>query len=98
MGTQIKSAPAGAETPVTPGLTAEKERLMTQRISEEPDHKQTCRVFLELAQNDLDTAKRARGHYITLARKYGLSNVDIAAVLGISEAAVRGLISRGGGA
>jgi hypothetical protein len=92
---QLKSAPAGAETPVTPGLTDEKDRLMTQRINtpRQPDSGDTCRLFLELAADDLAKAKRARDHYIVLSRKYGLNNVEIGAALGISEARVRAILA-----
>lgn len=95
METQLKSAPAGAETPVAPGLTAEKERLMTQRINPELDHQATCLVFLELSRHDLETAKRARDHYIGLAHKYGLSNVDIGRALDVTEARVRAILAGG---
>lgn len=92
---QLKSAPAGAETPVTPGLTDEKDRLMTKRINtpRQADSKDTCRLFLELAADDLSRAKRARDHYISLSHKYGLSNVEIGAALGISEARVRAILA-----
>ena len=92
---QTKSAPAGAETPVGPGLAATRERLMTKRISAGSDHRQTCLVFLELAKNDLTTAKTARDHYIGLAHKYGLSNVEIGAAVGVTEARVRAILAGG---
>ncbi len=92
---QLKSAPAGAETPVIPGLTDEKDRLMTQRINtpRHADNKDTCLLFLELAADDLAKAKRARDHYISLSHKYGLNNVEIGAALGISEARVRAILA-----
>lgn len=91
---QLKNAPAGAETPVTPGLTDEKDRLMTHRINT-PDNtsRSTCTLFLELSRDDLEKAKRARNHYIGLAHKYGLSNVEIGAALGITEARVRAILA-----
>lgn len=92
---QMKSAPAGAETPVTPGLTDAKDRLMTQRIKTplSSDSKATCKLFLELSRDDLEKAKRSRDHYITLARKYGLTNGEIGEALGISEARVRAILN-----
>lgn len=97
MEAQIKNAPAGAETPVGPGLTAEKERLMTNRINTPSiDHKATCRLFLELARDDLEKAKHSREHYIGLAHKYGLTNTEIGAASGISESRVRAILAGGG--
>jgi PIN domain nuclease of toxin-antitoxin system len=93
VGEQLKSAPDGAETP-GPGLTASKERLMSQRITPETvDHKATAKLFLELAADDLAKAKRARDHYVGLSSKYGLSNVEIGACLGISESRVRAILA-----
>ena len=99
MDTQTKSAGAGALTPVDPRLTASKERLMSQRTSTTfPDHHATCRLFLELAADDLAKAKRARDHYVRLSHRYGMSNVDIGRSLGVSEARVRAILRDGGDA
>lgn len=92
---QMKSGPAGVDAPVIPGLTANKERLMSNRINPESDHKATCRVFLELAAQDLANAMRTRNHYVGLANKYGLSNVDIGECLGVSETRVRQILADG---
>jgi len=67
---------------------------MSQRIKpSEPDSHETCRLFLELAADDLARAKRSRDHYIGLARRYGLTNADIGTALGISEARVRAILA-----
>ena len=51
--------------------------------------------FLELTRDGLEEAKDLRLRRILLARKYGLSNRVIGEALGITEAAVRGLVARG---
>ena len=67
---------------------------MSNRTNNEtPDHRTTCRLFLELSRDDLDNAKRARDHYIGLARKYGLTNQEIGDCLGVSEARVRAILA-----
>jgi len=71
------------------------ERLMSNRINPGSDHKTTCRVFLELAADDLAQAKRTRDHYARLARKYGMTNAEIGSLLGISEARVRQIVAGG---
>jgi hypothetical protein len=91
----MKSAPAGGGTPVDPGLAARKERLMTNRISDGIYHRATCLVFLELARNDLDTAKTARDYYIRLSRKYGLTNTEIGEAVGLTEGRVRAILAGG---
>lgn len=53
--------------------------------------------FLLRARDDYDRAKRTRIAYILAAHKHGMSNVDIGALLGVSEAAVRSMIKRHGG-
>ena len=95
MGTQTKSGPAGASTPVIPGLTATKERLMTQRIKTPPTGtpQATARLFLELAADDLKRAKRTRDYYVTLAHKYEMSNVEIGVALGVSEGRIRQILA-----
>lgn len=67
---------------------------MTHRINT-PDipSRSTCKLFLELSRDDLEKAKRARNHYIRLAHKYELSNVEIGAALGITEARVRAILA-----
>lgn len=67
---------------------------MTHRINT-PDitSRSTCKLFLELSRDDLEKAKRARNHYIGLARKYGLTNQDIGDALGITEARVRAILA-----
>lgn len=67
---------------------------MTQRIKTPPTTlEHTCKLFLELARDDLEKAKKARTHYIGLARKYGLSNAAIGSAAGISETRVRAILS-----
>lgn len=100
MGTQKKSAPAGGGTPVIPGLTEPfGGSAMTYRtrqlIDPAGDHRATCRIFLELAADDLTKAKEARIRYIELANKYGLTNVEIGDAVGISEARVRAILAGG---
>jgi DNA-directed RNA polymerase sigma subunit (sigma70/sigma32) len=68
---------------------------MSNRINPESDHKTACRVFLELAADDLEKAKRTRDHYAGLARRYGLTNAEIGEALGISEARVRQIVAGG---
>lgn len=95
MEPQTKSAPAGGGTPVTPGLAARKERLMTDRTAGTfpADHRETCKVFLDLAAQDLAKAKSQRVYYATLAHKYGLTNVEIGRHLRITEGAVRAMLA-----
>lgn len=92
MELQRKSAPAGGGTPVAPGLAARKERLMTHRISEQSNHRDIARIYLELSREDLENVKRNRDNYIHLAKKYGLSNVEIGEAVGLSEARVRAIL------
>lgn len=69
---------------------------MVNRISNAPDdHKQTCRLFLELARDDLEQAKRTREYYIRLSSQYGLSNTEIGRAVGVSEARVRAILAGG---
>ena len=68
-------------------------RINTPSLS--TDSKATCKLFLELSCDDLETAKRQRDHYIGLARKYGLTHVEIGAALGITEARVRAILAGG---
>lgn len=96
---QQKNAPASAQTPVIPGLIATKERLITNRIKIPltTPPQTNARLFLEMAADDLVRAKRARDYYITLASKYGLSNVAIGRAVGLSETRVRQVLGQSHG-
>lgn len=65
--------------------------------STQDDRRRIAGDYLTRARDDFDRATRTRIEYVLLARKYGLTNADIGALLGISEAAVRGLVKRHGG-
>ena len=54
--------------------------------------------YLRMAHVDLVRASRLRVERIKLARQYGATNQQIADECGITEAAVRGLLARHGGA
>lgn len=91
---QIKNGRAGVEAPEVPALTTGKEWLMP-RIPVTTDTKKIfAKEFLYLSRLHLDEAVNLRKRRIILARKYGLTNHEIGEELGISEAAVRGLIKR----
>lgn len=57
------------------------------------DSHATCRLYLELAARDLESAKQARDHYIRLSRRYGLTHQDIGDALGITESRVRAILA-----
>jgi predicted transcriptional regulator len=65
--------------------------------STQDDRRRIAGDYLTRVRDDFERALRSRIYYVLLAHKYGMSNVDIGALLGISEAAVRGLIKRHGG-
>lgn len=67
---------------------------MTDGISDQStDHRETCRLFLELAADDLTRARRLRDHHIGLAHRYGLTNTEIGSKVGVSEARVRQILN-----
>lgn len=68
----------------------------THRISDPGnDHKATCKLFLELAADDLANARRSRDRYVGLAHKYGLTNGEIGDAIGVSEARIRAILAGG---
>lgn len=63
-------------------------------IVAEPDTRQQIALgHLKLCREELEQAKRSRGLYVDLARKYGLSNQAIGEALGITEAGVRRIMA-----
>jgi DNA-binding transcriptional regulator LsrR (DeoR family) len=58
--------------------------------------RQLARTFLELANTEYQRHKHHRGYYARIARDHGLTHQEIADAYGITEAAVRGLITRAG--
>jgi DNA-directed RNA polymerase specialized sigma24 family protein len=71
---------------------------MEHSIAQSEDKRKVAAEYLKLAARDLDRATQVRIHYVILARKYGLTNQQIGSALGVSEAAVRSLVTRNGGA
>lgn len=53
-----------------------------------------CLEHLALCRNEAENVARNRVHYVKLARLYGLTNQRIGDALGITEAAVRSMVSR----
>lgn len=51
-----------------------------------------ARLFLSRAREDLERAKRTRIAYVKAAHDVGLSNVEIASELGVSEARIRQIL------
>jgi DNA-directed RNA polymerase specialized sigma24 family protein len=45
-------------------------------------------------EEHLDKLKRATTYFVVLARQYGVTNQEIADVLGVTEGAVRALVKR----
>ncbi|MDQ5861870.1 MAG: hypothetical protein M3536_06375 [Actinomycetota bacterium] len=60
------------------------------------DRQELARAFLKLANSEYQKHKLHRGYYARIAKEHGLTNQEIADTYGITEAAVRGLISRAG--
>jgi DNA-binding transcriptional regulator LsrR (DeoR family) len=58
------------------------------------DRKEIARTFLKLASEHYQEHRRHRAYYARIAREHGLTNQDIANEYGITEAAVRQMISR----
>lgn len=95
---QQKNAPAGAETPVGPGLTTAKEWLMATVSpdttgSREESLKQIAITHLQLTREHFEKARTLRAHYAELGRTYGLTNQQIGDALGITEARVRQILA-----
>lgn len=57
-------------------------------------HETIVREYLRLAARDLIRASRARIRYIDLARKYGMTWLEIGTELGVSDVAARTLYNR----
>jgi hypothetical protein len=90
-----KTAPVDAETSNIRGLDAAKERRVNHRTyPRSEDRVSITREYLNLAQKDLDTARRTRLHYAHLGRAHGMTYGEIAECLGVTEAAARMLIQR----
>lgn len=90
-----ENGPAPVTAGVTPGLTAEKERLLVNATT--PPRVETiesAQELLKLSQDDLDAARRLRLYYISLARGKGLTYEQIGEGLGLTEAGVRQIIYR----
>lgn len=62
--------------------------------SNKDQRQELARAFLELANSEFQRHKLHRGYYARVAKEHGLTNQEIADTYGITEAAVRGLISR----
>jgi len=62
--------------------------------SNKSDRQEIARTFLELANTEYQKHRLHRGYYARIAKEHGLTNQEIADTYGITEAAVRGLISR----
>lgn len=92
-GEQDGSRSAGntAES-LTHTLDDSKEGLMPHSTDTcELTHQERCLEYLALAATDYEKARRARLHYIDLARRYGLPWTTIGPALGISDVAARSL-------
>lgn len=91
---QSKAAPAGnrglTDTPIEEVMAA-----MENRSNEE--RRRIAGEFLTRARDDFERAARTRISYALAARRYGMTNEAIGALLGIGESAVRALLKRHGG-
>lgn len=98
IGVTTKTAPAGGGTP-DKGLTdtpiEEVMTAMTDRSND--DRRRIAGEFLTRARDDFERAARTRISHVLSARRYGMTNADIGALIGISESAVRALVKRHGG-
>lgn len=95
MGATTKTAPVTSrgltDTPNEEVMTA-----MANRSNE--DRRRIAGEFLTRARDDFERAARTRINYVMTARRYGMTNADIGALLGVGESAVRALIKRHGDA
>lgn len=94
IGGITEKTPASAETDRGRGRT-DKEFDMGNATAIE--RQRIAGEYLTRARDDLERAARTRIYYVVQARKYGMTNEAIGALLGISESAVRALVKRYGG-
>lgn len=60
------------------------------------DDKRQALELLAILRQRQEATRLHRIHYMRLARQYGATNFEIGAELGVSEAAVRGMLKRAG--
>lgn len=94
MNPTTETAPAGGGTPN--GSLTEPE--WGSAMGQSTNRLEIARDYLTRARDDFENAARTRIWYVVLARRYGMTNADIGAHLGLSEGAVRALIKRHGDA
>lgn len=90
-----KTAPADAQT--SGGSLTEPEWGSAMNNATKPDKIAIAGRFLELARKEFEQAARKRIYFVLLSRSHGVTNAQIGASLGVSEAAVRAIVKKHGG-
>lgn len=95
MDPEKETVPGDAPTS-TQDLTAPVEEVTAMGNRTLSRRQQIALDYLSIAKREFEDAARNRIRYVLLAREYGITNEVIGDVLGISEGAVRGIVSRHG--
>ena len=90
-----KEAVPGSGGTLSGDLTATPAREVTAMRQRTVSRRQQIALdYLSIARREFEEATAGRVRYAILAREYGVTNAAIGEALGISESAVRGLITR----